>query len=592
MPGGLDEAAAIISVVDLCVRLFEGTIKGLILLKKARGFPSELASVNLLIDIQLLHLDTWAKAVGLCQDPPTLWMDLSYAQVVSATLTHLQTLATDLDVLRRDYGLKLERTRESLPATSSSAQSVETTGIPTDEELKHELKDTIGRVLRKRREPWRALKWVAYDAQRMQGLVDRFARLVDELYKMLDRPKQAQVAKLVEMVERRVVLKSADEQDLHTIGFQAGATERTRRVAAAANLRIQGLKLGILDSNSIDRKLPSMKQMRLSAEALSSSNSDAQGCRYITHYQERPVLVEFKTDSSLKDDLLRDRVRKVSAFLSDLDPSFHGLKCKGYLKLRDRFAYVFEIPDLCPSQGPLFCRSLRQVLDDLPAPSLNVRVAIAITLLETALQLHTSGWLHKEIRSESILFIDRQTHEQVGESIFAAPVYIAGYSLARNDDPQEATEPLVSEVEADLYRHPRSLGPCRESYHKSFDIFSVGCVLLELGLWCSLPALLRGQPDHLRTLDEDGRPDLLASRRSVLFCASSTDRKTAHQIRSPSRLSQDVSNRLEASMGETYTSIVTQAFVKAESERQVGDKAILNFEMEALEQLRMLNDVL
>ncbi|MCJ1423914.1 hypothetical protein MMC29_001799 [Sticta canariensis] len=52
------------------------------------------------------------------------------------------------------------------------------------------------------------------------------------------------------------------------------------------------------------------------------------------------------------------------------------------------------------------------------------------------------------------------------------------------------TEPLESELEADLYRHPLSLGNSRLSFRKSFDIFSVGCTLLEIGLWSSLRQIL------------------------------------------------------------------------------------------------------
>ncbi|EME81799.1 uncharacterized protein MYCFIDRAFT_122413, partial [Pseudocercospora fijiensis CIRAD86] len=102
----------------------------------------------------------------------------------------------------------------------------------------------------------------------------------------------------------------------------------------------------------------------------------------------------------------------------------------------------------------------------------------------TLLQLHTSGWLHKEFRSDNVLFF-RDSAEDPG-AFLRSKLRVTGYAHARLDRPTEPTEPLQSELEADLYRHPACLRQHRESFQRAFDMFSVGCVLIELGLWRSL----------------------------------------------------------------------------------------------------------
>ena len=128
------------------------------------------------------------------------------------------------------------------------------------------------------------------------------------------------------------------------------------------------------------------------------------------------------------------------------------------------------------------------MLDQSGIPSLNMRLSFAAKLLEALLNLHTSGWLHKELRSNNIIFIGRvdEPRETGKNDLSAYSVYIAGYVYSRLDSPGEMTEPLQSDFEADLYRHPSLLSDTRRPYRKSFDIFSVGCTLPEIGFWTSL----------------------------------------------------------------------------------------------------------
>lgn len=132
------------------------------------------------------------------------------------------------------------------------------------------------------------------------------------------------------------------------------------------------------------------------------------------------------------------------------------------------------------------------MLDQSSKPFINTRLTLAVTLLETLLNIHTSGWLHKELRSDNIILIRNADYANSAShnDLSTYSVYIAGYFSSRVDRPGEMMERLKSEPEAELYRHQSLLCDARLSYRKSIDIFSAGCTLLEIGLWSSLWQIL------------------------------------------------------------------------------------------------------
>lgn len=133
-------------------------------------------------------------------------------------------------------------------------------------------------------------------------------------------------------------------------------------------------------------------------------------------------------------------------------------------------------------------------------PELGVRFSMAITLCRSLLQLHAAGWLHKGIRSENILLLD--TDVNLGLSPNGKPFavdkdliypWLVGFDYARPDSDSAMTETLATYSKLhDIYRHPDSIksvgaaNPVTTRYRRAFDVYSLGCVLLEIGLWIRL----------------------------------------------------------------------------------------------------------
>jgi serine/threonine protein kinase len=230
---------------------------------------------------------------------------------------------------------------------------------------------------------------------------------------------------------------------------------------------------------------------------------------------------------------------------------------------------------------------------DFPGtPSLNKRLSLAVTLLDTLLNLHTSGWLHKELQSDNIIFIrnsDCDIDDGLTSNLSSYSVFVSGYVYSRLDNPDEVTESMRSEAEADLYRHPFLLTESRKSYSKTLDIFSVGCTLLEIGLWSSLRQILENHStivSRTSLLSVPNRPRVqLAQSRSSSSAqnhgvnieqagGSSLDLMKLKQelLLSPLRIATGQTNRQNNSFQDSTPSIADRSIIMRSLEAAMGTR--------------------
>ena len=227
------------------------------------------------------------------------------------------------------------------------------------------------------------------------------------------------------------------------------------------------------------------------------------------------VLVEWKSVDKTVEKQLTFRIQSLAFMMANLsDPSFHSLPCLGFLSHEQEdsssnlYAYVYQIADLSsPVADPHLVPTLRPLSTLFtvnPLPSLSFRISLSLSMAQTISQLHTSGWLHKSIHPANILFID--LGDRTWDSKTSLGPYVAGYEYARADNPLEVTEETPTSPEHNLYRHPSCQGVVRESFQKAFDLYSLGCVLLEIALWTPLSEVLfhigtEGLEDSVRRLN-------------------------------------------------------------------------------------------
>ena len=171
-----------------------------------------------------------------------------------------------------------------------------------------------------------------------------------------------------------------------------------------------------------------------------------------------------------------DNLARMVHSASNRHPDLHTLDCVGYLDDSEHLRYGLTYR--CPVSG---ARSHPETLASLignpqhRTPCLNDRFQLAHTLAVALWSFHSLDWLHKTFCPSNILFFhDLYKLEQP---------YLTGFDSSRPDYLNEMTVASKNDLKHDTYRHPDSLGIWRETYRKSFDVYSLGLVLLEIGLW-------------------------------------------------------------------------------------------------------------
>ncbi|KAH7392314.1 hypothetical protein DE146DRAFT_136329 [Phaeosphaeria sp. MPI-PUGE-AT-0046c] len=106
--------------------------------------------------------------------------------------------------------------------------------------------------------------------------------------------------------------------------------------------------------------------------------------------------------------------------------------------------------------------------------SLSQRFDLARTLAASVLDIHTSGSLHKNITSREIAVLPRNLNDTEPSP------YLLGWGV---DTPPRDT---VAILEPNLYRHQTQFGLNPHPSTTDQDVYSLGVVLLEIGLWTTM----------------------------------------------------------------------------------------------------------
>ena len=215
-------------------------------------------------------------------------------------------------------------------------------------------------------------------------------------------------------------------------------------------------------------------------------------------YEGKMVWVEWKdfmTDEShgaLYQNAIRDRVPRLVLLLGSPNKpkEFRAPHCVGFFEDRGnnraRFGFVYEKPvGVAQDARPI---SLYELLKHKRSslgrhiPSLSKRIALAHRISQSLMYLHAVNWLHKSFRSNNLVFF-AVTDQDVD---YLEPT-LCGFEYSRPDLPEELTDPLPVRPQHDSYRHPEAIGTRSK---KSYDIYALGIVLIELAHWETIDRIL------------------------------------------------------------------------------------------------------
>jgi hypothetical protein len=166
--------------------------------------------------------------------------------------------------------------------------------------------------------------------------------------------------------------------------------------------------------------------------------------------------------------------------------SFHILPCVGYIHERSaqRFGLVFEL-----GAGLQDCGH-KTLFDSFSATKrvpLGHRIHLSHALAVAVENFHRVGWVHKELRSQNIVFFAFNQHRNAEDRTkqaylpelgvdFSKP-YLFGFEYSRPDDAETSLMPDFS-TETNVYRHPERWGKPGVRFTKPHDIYALVCVSL------------------------------------------------------------------------------------------------------------------
>jgi hypothetical protein len=207
-----------------------------------------------------------------------------------------------------------------------------------------------------------------------------------------------------------------------------------------------------------------------------------------------PVLVEWLPyDIQWTGEVGEELFARVEALASTLrqkeKPSgFLNLYCSGYYHdvQRHSFGLVFELPVLMASHHPI---TLNRAICDLKAvekrPLLGQMFTFAGVLASSLLQFHKANWLHKSVSSLNVCFFPSDPG-RMRES-FTKPCLI-GFNHSRQGDLNAFTSGSHDNPTQADYSHP-DYQKDEKRFHPVYDYYSLGIVLLEMGLWKPLGSM-------------------------------------------------------------------------------------------------------
>ncbi|KAI4086457.1 MAG: hypothetical protein LQ348_002649 [Seirophora lacunosa] len=166
---------------------------------------------------------------------------------------------------------------------------------------------------------------------------------------------------------------------------------------------------------------------------------------------------------------------------------------------RGRIALIYEVPlpDLSPSHGTrkLKISTLLSFLhhgadtDSTNMPSLEDRFRLAFNLASSLLHLHAKKILHRNINSGNIVFFTEEITDNPDSTrpwkkgVIRRPFLISFDQSS--DDHAEVEESFISNI----YRHPSYERGQRSHFKAGYDVYSLGLILLEIGLWMPISKL-------------------------------------------------------------------------------------------------------
>lgn len=129
--------------------------------------------------------------------------------------------------------------------------------------------------------------------------------------------------------------------------------------------------------------------------------------------------------------------------------------------------------------------------DTLNMPSLEDRFRLAYNLALSLFHFHAQGTMHRNLSSNNVIFFFSSPPSVRGKApepwkggVIKKP-FLASFDQSDEDAHDAQEEPFISSI----YRHPHTNRGQRSAYKPAYDLYSLGIILIEIGLWMPISRL-------------------------------------------------------------------------------------------------------
>ncbi|KAH0172368.1 hypothetical protein KCU67_g1760, partial [Aureobasidium melanogenum] len=520
-----------LGATSLVLELFGIAIKGYTLFKCAARADIEVKTFVLRLKFEQARLSRWAEVVGLCptSDSPTFARYIKrHESLVVDALKHISTVLSALNNLTTIHDGPSEKSGSSSGADNSRTTDIsgplehpstvqvlyeelteESRHIVAPDSLKHPR--GLNHLFRLAEDVFvvtkypKRLVWAIKDQKHFRSGLKELKNLTDQLHETVSD----------EMMDR--VLRSSHETWLAVLQLSRSVDDMKALLAAQleisqanrphTNLVDKLGALGVRLDITIERVTSfailmstqgSRESMFLNEDDISSLQNlvDADdGCRTLATFKNNPVWIEWRDykevpvpgDTGIEarpDDQSVRNVERLTWLLSQPNQpdEFHLPICLGYIKDSDRRRFGVVLHSL--SGQPQSLLSLFDMID----VGIENKVAIARQIADSLLYLHAVNWLHKGLRSAGIMFVGS------GSALMEDPgrLLMSGIGFSRPSDNSFTSTGPPPDSKWSLYCHPGYLDSGRKNgYRKSYDIYSLGIILIEIAHWKPIDRILQ-----------------------------------------------------------------------------------------------------
>jgi hypothetical protein len=540
---GYSIASLVMGTTGFTVTLFNLTSSAFTVLTTAASLGDDAGVFQAQLTIQEQIFRRWGHGLGITGSEDDLderlRTETSLFNAVVAGLCSIRKILLNVDDLKSRYGLEAT---DEITGRGTLLTELRATDILDGETLlrEYERRREDAEKTQKRISILKKLRWAITDKEKFEALILLLSKFNNDLYS------------LISPLDAKIIAKAVAGEILRTTNIVQLAN--IRRAALGSGTDVEALATRKYNASIILQTPAEVPDMRVSGglKCLDVKLTAANRRRAVGNYRDtkpgvlKPVIIEWKfvdpTISNRDKDLLESNTRNMAYFLQQekSNPLTGTLRCLGTTGIisdsdeHKKYGLIYNLPDgVGTGELPI---SLFDILpdeddnNDYEELFLGDKFRIAQMLSQALYQLLVSNWLHKSIRSENVSFFQPRSNlsKRTLRSISTEAMFLTGYDFARPGGLKDPTQ-KAGNIAFDIYAHPLYRGG-KVKYSRLFDIYSLGVVLLEIGLWRRIESGVRPDqtPDSVRSMliqaciDELG-PAMGKSYRDAVQCCLEGD---------------------------------------------------------------------